>query len=423
MDANSGTGRRWSRWIAKLALVAGVLTVGVSTAAAQGKTDRPEEIASEGFHLKVSPPGVETEEGFNHFYNLQYDEAVDDFQKALDKHPDNPFAVNHLLEAVLFRELHREGKLDAQLYLSNEFVHMKQVKPDEQAIAQVKRLSKRARSLEEALLEKNPKDVKALYAQSVTRGLHAAEQALVGKEWFAALRNGLGAYDDSKRVLALDPNYNDAKLIVGIYNYVVGSLPWAVKLAALIVAIHGSKSGGLQLIGEAAKSDGEASVDARTTLALFLAREHKYPQALDRVRWLYRNFPHNFIYGLSEAGLLHSCGKVQEAIHAYHQLIRLGRQGQFPHEKVGMAALNLGNVLRMEKDWSAAAKAYDEVEGLPNSPPELVELAQLQAGKMYDLAGERQLAVKRYREVIAGAQDGKLVSQAKQWLKKPFMGN
>lgn len=426
MDWESGARRRWPRWLAKLAFLAGVLALTASAAAAQGHQKTSATKAQEplhGPHLKLNPPDPATAEGFDHFYNLQYDEAVEDFEKALAKFPNDPFAVNHLLEAVLFRELHREGKLDAQLYLSNEFVHIKKVPPDEKAIARVRRLSKRARSLEQALLKKNPKDAKALYAQSVTRGLHAAEQALVGKEWFSALRNGLGAYDDANHVLQIDPHYNDAKLIVGIYNYVVGSLPWAVKLAALVVAIHGSKTKGLRLIRQAAKADGEASVDARTTLALFLAREQKYPQALEQVRWLYRNFPHNFIYGLSEAGLLHSCGKVQEAIHAYHQLIRLSRKGQFPREKVGMAALNLGNVLRKEKNWQAAAKAYDEVKSLPNSTPDLIALARLKAGEMYDKVGERKLAKQRYQQVLRETKNEKLANQAKQWLKEPYTGN
>jgi len=34
---------------------------------------------------------------FNHFYNLDYDRAVQEFEQVLARHPDDPFAVNHLL--------------------------------------------------------------------------------------------------------------------------------------------------------------------------------------------------------------------------------------------------------------------------------------------------------------------------------------
>jgi tetratricopeptide (TPR) repeat protein len=429
MHLNPGSGcRRWQRWMARFALAAATMAFTVPPAAGQVEQSKPGQTQSEpgkarGSYLKVSPGDTATEEGFDHFYNMEYEPAIKDFEAALEKHPNNPFAVNHLLEAVLFQELHREGKLDAQLYLSNEFVHMKKVEPDEKAIARVKELRERATALENKLLEKNPRDVKALYARSVTRGLYATEQALVGKQWFSALRSGLDAYDDSNRVLEIDPNYNDAKLIVGIYNYVVGSLPWPVKLAALLAAIHGSRPKGLRLMREAAEGGGEASVDARTTLALFLAREHKYKQALALTRWLYKSFPRNFIYGLSEAGLMKSAGQIPEAIQAYRRLIELAREGKFHDEKVGLAALNLGHLLRSQKDWRAAARTYDEVETMPETSPELVALARLDAGKMYDRAGERKMAVQRYREVVNGTSNPELVHQAEKWLKKPFTGS
>jgi tetratricopeptide (TPR) repeat protein len=354
---------------------------------------------------------------------MEYPRAIADFERSLASHPNDPYAVNHLLEGVLFQELHREGKLDAELYLSNQFVHMKKSAPDPQAIARVEQLIQRARQLESEQLKENPNNLDALYAQSVTRGLEAVKQALVSKEWFAALRSGLGAYDDSKKILGINPNFSDAKLIVGIYNYVVGSLPWPVKLAALIVTIHGSKTKGLALIRQAAEADGEASVDARTTLALFLAREHRYRQALEMTDWLARAFPHNFLYALSRAGLLKSAGQVPEAIAAYRQLIVRGRQGEFGDQNVEPAAVNLGNLLRSKGEWRAAAAAYDSAETLPNPDENLLAHARLAAGEMYDLAGERKTAVERYQAVVKDSGDPTLVKMAKQFLAHPYRGD
>lgn len=39
-------------------------------------------------------------DGFNHLYNLEYDAAIRDFEIDLQAHPDDPFAVNHLLQAL-----------------------------------------------------------------------------------------------------------------------------------------------------------------------------------------------------------------------------------------------------------------------------------------------------------------------------------
>ena len=50
------------------------------------------------------------------------------------------------------------------------------------------------------------------------------------------------AKDDDPRVLQLDPEYVDAKLVVGVYEYVVGALPWPFKLLIGFAGITGSKS-------------------------------------------------------------------------------------------------------------------------------------------------------------------------------------
>jgi hypothetical protein len=407
--------RRWAR----LALL--IFTLSLAAPATCASQQRPSPQHPFG---KLTPDDAATREGFNYFYNLDYVPAIADFEKSLSEHPNSPYAVNHLLEGVLFQELHREGKLDAELYLSNEFVHArKEQAPTPQTAARIQKLVNQALGIEAKQLAANPKDVSALYARSVTLGLRAVDQGLLDKAWLTALRSGLSAYDDSKEALEIDPAETDPRLIVGIYNYVVGSLPWPVKIAAFLATIHGSKSKGLALIRQAADGGGEASIDARTTLGLFLARDHHYQEALDLTKWLYAAFPHNFLFGLSVADLLKADGKPTEATAAYRQLIELGKQGWFPNEDVGLAATELGNLLRSKHDWQGAAEAYESVGSLPNRDQALWLRAELAAGQMYDRAGQRQLAVKNYREVANGSDDSKLTEKAQRFLKHPYKGD
>src|SRR5207244_9032567 len=60
-----------------------------------------------------------------------------------------------------------------------------------------------------------------------------------------ALRNAVGARHDHERVLELNPRDTQAKLIVGAHNYVMGSLPWGVKIAAAVVGLSGNKEKGI----------------------------------------------------------------------------------------------------------------------------------------------------------------------------------
>ncbi len=376
-----------------------------------------------GITLKVKPYDPATIEGFQHFYNLEYDAAIQDFEQALQAHPNDPFAVNHLIEALLFRELHREGALDAQLYMGKEFLRVKKVEISPEVTARIHQLIQQASALAEAELKENPNNVDALYALGVTHGLKATYTALIEKAWFKALRNGLDAYKDHKRILQINPNYADAKLVVGIYNYIVGSLPWVVKMAAFLVAIHGSKSKGLELIREAADGGGEASVDAKTTLALFLAREKRYDEAMPLARELSQAFPRNFLYALAAADLTKDAGELPAAAQAYEKLLAESEQGMFQNEHVEFAAFNLGRTLEQEKNYLGAAEAYAQVASFPQAHPVEAQRANLAAGKMYDLAGKRALAVAKYQLVLAGDPDSPEARTARSLLRRPYGGS
>src|SRR5258708_67017 len=63
-----------------------------------------------------------TKTGFDHFYSLEYEQAIHDFQKAMDASPEEPASLNHLLEATLFQELYRCNALDTRLYAKERFL-------------------------------------------------------------------------------------------------------------------------------------------------------------------------------------------------------------------------------------------------------------------------------------------------------------
>ncbi|MFZ2084131.1 MAG: hypothetical protein WAU92_06535, partial [Candidatus Sulfotelmatobacter sp.] len=44
---------------------------------------------------------------YDHFYNMDYDRAIQEFEKVLDRRPNDPSPVNHLLATILMRELYR----------------------------------------------------------------------------------------------------------------------------------------------------------------------------------------------------------------------------------------------------------------------------------------------------------------------------
>jgi len=250
------------------------------------------------------PERMVAKNGFNHFYNMEYDAAIQDFELAQQAYPDDPFAVNHLLQAILVRELYRERALDAELYFGAEFFQARKILVDANIEARIEEVIERALQLSASRLKSNPNDVDALYARGVTEALRATDLALVEKAWFAALRSGLGACRNHKQVLNLSPGYSDAKLVVCFYSCAIGSLPWPERIATFLLTFTGNKSNGIEYIKQAADGGGEASVDAKVALALILARERHYSGAISLMHGLYSSYPGNFLFAMSEADLL-----------------------------------------------------------------------------------------------------------------------
>jgi hypothetical protein len=341
----------------------------------------------------------------------------------LKRHSDDPFAVNHLLTAVLIRELYRMGAMNSGEYANDSFIGQAHRQADAKVKEQIKGLVQRAEDLEEKQLKAAPDNVDALYARGATRAEFSLYTALVERAWFSALRNGVGARHDHERVLELNPNYVDAKLVVGTHNYVTGSLPWGVKVAVAMVGLSGSKEKGFQFLYDVAKSNSESSVDAQIVLCLFLRREHRYEEALGIMRALAPAYPRNLLFVLEEGNLLRAAGKSQEAAAAYRRIWQAGKDGHYPGLHYELAALSLGDLLRKQKDLSGAATAYDMVSEAPRADPELLQRSQLAAGEMYDLLQKRDLAVKRYQAAVNAGGSTPWAETARQGLKEPYKGD
>ena len=357
---------------------------------------------------------------FDRFYNLDYDRAVPDFQRILDRHPDDPFAVNHLLIAIMFRELYRMGAMNTGEYANDSFIGQAHRPADPKVKQQIQSLVARAEKLEEERLKVNPNDVDALYARGITRAQFATYTALIERAWFSALRNAVGARHDHEKVLELDHNYTDAKLVVGAHNYVMGSLPWGVKVAVSLVGLSGSKEKGIQYLYEVVHSNGENCVDARITLLLFLRREHRYNDALTLLRGLIPEYPQNVLFALEEGSMLRSLNKDDDAANVYRKIWQDGKNGKYPGLHYETAALYLGDVLRSQKDYSGAVSAYELVAQAPQPDPETLQKANLAAGEMYDLQKKRDLATKKYEAVIALNGSTPPADAARRHLRDPY---
>ena len=367
-----------------------------------------------------APHDPQTDQAFDHFYNMEYERATQEFERIVEKRPNDPFAVNHLLTAILMQDLYETGSMNTGDYTNDSFIGRTPRPTDPKIKVRVKALAHRAESLEEQELKANPNDVNALYCRGVTRAQFAVYTGIVERAWFSALRNAVGARHDHERVLELDSAYIDAKMVVGTHNYVVGNLPWSVKVAAAIAGLSGSKEKGLAYLRDVARSDGENSVDAKVVLTLFLRREHLYDEALGYMQELSAKYPHNHLFPTEVANLLRSAGRLDDAEAAYRKVWQNGREGKYGSLHYELAAWGLGELLRSKKDLTGAAAAYELVNQAPNPDPDTLQKANLAAGEMYDLLQKRDLAMKKYETVLAGNGNTGPADQARRYIKEAY---
>jgi len=370
--------------------------------------------------LHGAPHDPQSDAAFDHFYNMDYDRATQEFEKIAEKHPNDPFAVNHLLTSVLMHDLYDTGAMNTGDYANDSFIGRTPRPTDAKIKERIKELVRRAEALEEQELKANPKDINALYCRGVTRAQFSVYTGLVERAWFSALRNAVGARHDHEHVLELDPGYVDAKMVVGTHNYVIGRLPWSVKMAAALAGLSGSAEKGLDYLREVAKSDGENSVDAKVVLTLFLRREQQYDEALGYMNELSAKYPRNHLFLTEAANLQRAAGHLQEAEATYRRVWQNGREGKYGNLHYELAAWGLGELLRSEKNLAGAAAAYELVNEAPNPDPDILQKANLAAGEMYDLLDKRELAMKKYQTVLAGNANTGPADQARRYIREAY---
>jgi tetratricopeptide (TPR) repeat protein len=360
------------------------------------------------------------DDAFDHFYNMEFEQSTRDFEKVLARHPRDPRALNHLLTSVLMHQLYETGAMNTGEYANDSFIGQTHRPVDPKVKERIKRLVAEAERIEEEELKANPDDVDAIYARGVTRAQFSLYTALIERAWFSALRNAVGARHDHERVLELDPNYVDAKLVVGTHNFVMGSLPWSVKVAVALVGLSGSKEKGLQYLREVAQSNGENAVDAKVVLSLFLRREQNFDEARGMMTELATRYPKNYLFSIEVANLLRASGRLDEAAEGYRKVWQNGREGKYGNLRYELAAWGLGELLRIRKDYAGAAAAYELPNEVPNADPETLQKANLAAGKMYDLLQKRELAVKKYQTVVAENGGSPLAEEARKFMKEAY---
>lgn len=362
--------------------------------------------------------------GFDHFYNLEYDQAVADFEAAAKQDPQAIGPRNHIAQTLLYREMYRNGALETELVSGNNpFLRREKMNPTPEVQQEFTSAIDKAISLANARLEKNPNDTGALYGRSIAYGLRANYNFLVRKAWRDALRDATDARKDSNRVSELDPSNYDARLIEGVHDYVVGSLPWTWRMLGFLAGFHGDKERGLRTIEEVSHKGRLTNVDAEVLLCALYRREGQPRKALPLLEDLQKRFPRNHLILFEQAQMYSQLGDKNRAVAAIDKIMDMKKAGlpgyaRVPWEKI---YFQLGNIQFWYNDLD---HALDNLKKVTASHDDVDlntgVLAWMRVGQIYDMKNRRSDAIDAYKHAIAFAPEAEAAKESKGYISSPY---
>ena len=262
--------------------------------------------------------------GNDHYFNLEHDEALVDYYQAMREQGESATIWNHIATTLLYKELNRLGKLETSAFRGdNAFLEEKKPEPDPEANEHFLGALHRARRLAEAALEKNPGDAAALFSLSSNYALQANYEFMLEKSYFSALRNGSKARKYSEQVLETDPEFVDGYLVPGVQEYVVGSLPWAVKMLAAIGGVRGNKKKGAQWVERVAEDGDRMRTEAKVLLTLLYRRESRPLDAARLLEELIQKYPRNYVLRLELGSMWLDAQEKAKGLEAFRATKRM----------------------------------------------------------------------------------------------------
>lgn len=354
--------------------------------------------------------------GFDALYNMDYSTARAKFTQMTELSPENPAGHFYLATNYWLELLNSSRRLQANLYSGDSFYAETEEKIDEKVDKEFRRLVQVALQKTEVQLKQNPKDTEALYYKGAAHGLLASYEATVTRSFFSALRNGSKSVDIHRKLVEVSPNYFDAYLTIGMYDYVVGSLPLTAKVIGTIFGFRGSRERGLGELNLVSKRGIYAADDAKVLLVALYAREKKYSEMLNLLDTLAAKYPQNYLFKVEKAVTLVKLNRAKESFQLFEELLK----NKTAQKIADLVHYQYAEALTNQGDNSKALEHLQMVKTVNVASKELVTRAYLRAGQVLDLMSKRSEAVSEYQAVLKRENVFDSHDQAKKYLNKPY---
>lgn len=373
--------------------------------------------------LREPPFMSEARPGFDAIYSLDYDDAERIFTALKIAYPQHPAPPLYLATITWFHELWRRQDLDLDRFLSPGFFarETSQVMPEQERRDFFGRI-RESQALAQKILDGDSRNTDALYFMGASYGILGSFSITIDHSLRNAFRYGSKAYDYDRRVIRIDPRYYDAYMTVGLYEYIVGSIPWWAKPFAMLAGYFGSKAQGFKYVALVVAHGDYVKTEAKVLEMVLWMHEGRPANALRNAQELHSDYPRNYIFQINIAQILEQMGEAERAIAIYLEVLRKAEEGKPNYDQVPMGTFryNLGSRLFRMGRLPAAQEQFQKCLAHPGASDHDKALSFLRLGQILDLLGRREEAVESYRQVLQIKNIEDSQAQARKYLKRPY---
>lgn len=248
----------------------------------------------------------------------------------------------------------------------------------------------------EDIIDKNQNDLDANFYLGWSYTLRAFITYMVDQNLLKAASNIKDGNKYLSYVVEKNPNYYDAYLGLGVYNYMISLIPKKYQWLTSILGFSGDKDEGKKQLITCSEKGIYTNTEAKFYLTLLLWREENYPSAEDYANKLKSAYPNSPAIWMISGLLFSQQDKVYDAITAFEKAIEFnkGKESEFVYKSSYGA---LGTAYFKTNQFEKAIEYLKKYMGFVNKD-DRVNFRLYNIGVSMEMLGRRSEAVEFYKQ-------------------------
>jgi tetratricopeptide (TPR) repeat protein len=243
-------------------------------------------------------------EGIDNIYDMNFPAALSKFQEAKSIAPSDlrgPFFESSI---YFWKAMLTRNKDDYETFLN---------------------LSDKLVEKCENIIDKNENDLDARLYLGWLNTIRAFALGFLDQSYLKAASEIKDGTNHLQFVIEKNPNYHDAALGLGIYNYLASFIPRKLQFLSSILGFEGDRELGKRYLLQASEKGTYSTNEAKFYLTILSWREEKYPDAENYASQLKAKYPQSPVVWMLTGGLLSQQDKMNEAIEAYEKSLEYNK--------------------------------------------------------------------------------------------------